>query len=320
MLHSQGQIIEAELANLPAGQTKTLNLEVTAGKSGTQACVVTAIADGIQTETAKSSVTLVEPMLTIKQTGPARCLVKGEPTYTIEMTNPGTATTDSVQLWAALPPGFDFLQATDGGAFLEANRAIGWRLPGLPAGTTKTVSLKLKAVAPTEGVIRTVAQTNAMNAEQGSVTNTGIITVENRTPSSTRGLEARTETIVKAEGVPALRFEVQDIEDPVEVGKEAVYEIRVFNQGTGPCTNVQIVADMAETTMAVGSTGLTNGKIAGQQIIFEPIAQFGVKAEAVFRVRVKGTQPGDFRFRVRMTCDQIRSPVIKEENTRFYKE
>lgn len=320
LLHSQGQIIEAELANLPAGQTKTLNLEVTAGKSGTQACVVTAIADGIQTETAKSSVTLVEPMLTIKQAGPARCLVKGEPTYTIELTNPGTATTDSVQLWAALPPGFDFLQATDGGAFLEANRAIGWRLPGLPAGTTKTVSLKLKAVAPTEGVIRTVAQTNAMNAEQGSVTNTGIITVENRTPSSTRGLEARTETIVKAEGVPALRFEVQDIEDPVEVGKEAVYEIRVVNQGTGPCTNVQIVADMAETTMAVGSTGPTNGKIAGQQIIFEPIAQFGVKAEAVFRVRVKGTQPGDFRFRVRMTCDQIRSPVIKEENTRFYKE
>ena len=320
LLHSQGQVIEAELANLPAGQTKTLNLEVTAGKSGTQACVVTAIADGIQTETAKSSVTLVEPMLTIKQAGPARCLVKGEPTYTIEMTNPGTATTDSVQLWAALPPGFDFLQATDGGAFLEANRAIGWRLPGLPAGTTKTVSLKLKAVAPTEGVIRTVAQTNATNAEQGSVTNTGIITVENRTPSNTRGLEARTETIVKAEGVPALRFEVQDIEDPVEVGKEAVYEIRVVNQGTGPCTNVQIVADMAETTMAVGSTGLTNGKIAGQQIIFEPIAQFGVKAEAVFRVRVKGTQPGDFRFRVRMTCDQIRSPVIKEENTRFYKE
>ena len=110
------------------------------------------------------------------------------------------------------------------------------------------------------------------------------------------------------------------LEDPVEVGKEAVYEIRVVNQGTGPCTNVQIVADMPETTMAVGSTGPTNGKIVGQQIIFEPIAQFGVKAEAVFRVRVKGTQPGDFRFRVRMTCDQIRSPVIKEENTRFYKE
>ena len=318
--HSQGQIIEAELANLPAGQSKTLNLEVTAGKSGTQACVVTAIADGTQTETAKSNVMLVEPMLAIKQAGPARCLVKAEPTYTIELTNPGTATTDAVQLWASLPVGFDFLQATDGGAFLEANRAIGWRLPGLPAGTTKTVSLKLKAVAPTEGVIRTVAQTSGMNAEQTNVTNTGVVAVENRTPVATRGLEARAETIVKAEGVPALRFEVQDIEDPVEVGKEAVYEIRVINQGTGPCTNVQIVADMPETTMAVGSTGPTNGKIAGQQIIFEPIAQFGVKAEAVYRVRVKGTQPGDYRFRVRMTCDQIRSPVVKEENTRFYKE
>jgi len=318
--HSQGQVIEAELANLPAGQSKVLNLEATAGKSGPQTCVVTAIADGMQAETAKANVSLIEPMLTVKQVGPTRCLVKAEPTYTIEMTNPGTAATDPIQVWASLPPGFDFLQATDGGAFLDANRAIGWRLPGLPAGASKTVSLKLKAVAPTEGVIRTVAQTSGANAEQANATTGAVVAVENRTPVPSRGLEARTETIVKAEGVPALRFEVIDVEDPVEVGKEAVYEIRVLNQGTGACTNVQIVADLPETTLAIGTTGPTNGKINGQQVVFEPIGQFGVKAEAVFRVRVKGTQPGDFRFRVRMTCDQIRSPVIKEENTRFYKE
>jgi hypothetical protein len=30
--------------------------------------------------------------------------------------------------------------------------------------------------------------------------------------------------------------------------------------------------------------------------------------------------PGDLRFRVRMACDQIKTPVVKEENTRFYKQ
>ena len=125
---------------------------------------------------------------------------------------------------------------------------------------------------------------------------------------------------MKAEGVPALRFEVTDIEDPIEVGKEAVYEVRVINQGTGPCTNVQIVADLGEGTTATGATGPTNPKQSGQQVMFEPIPEFGVKAEAVYRIRIRGDIPGDHRFRVRMGCDQIKTPVMKEENTRFYKQ
>lgn len=312
LTHVQGQVIEAELANLPAGQSKTMSLEVVAAKSGAQVCSITAVADGSQTEVAKASVNLVEPMLLIKQAGPSRCLVRGEPTYTIELSNPGTASTDPVQLWAALPPGIEFLTATDGGAFLDANRAVGWRLPGLAAGTTKTVTLKVRAVAPTEGAVRTVAQAVAPASD--------ITTVESRTPAA-KGLEARVETLVRADGVPALRFEVSDLEDPIEVGKEATYEIRVVNQGTGACTNVQIVAELAETTTVVGApAGPTAGKVVGQQITFEPIAQLAVKAEAVYRVRVKGSAPGDYRFRVKLVSSETRQATTKEENTRFYKE
>lgn len=312
LTHVQGQVIEAELANLPAGQSKTLSLEVVAGKSGPQVCSITAVADGSQTEVAKVGVNLVEPMLLIKQTGPSRYLVRSEPTYTIELSNPGTASTDPVELWAALPAGIDFLTATDGGAFLDANRAVGWRMPGLAAGTTKTVTFKVRAVAPTEGAVRTVAQAVAATGD--------IATVETRTPAA-KGLEARAETLVRAEGVPALRFEVSDLEDPIEVGKEATYEIRVVNQGTGVCTNVQIVAELADSTTVVGApTGPTVGKVVGQQITFEPIPQLGVKAEAVYRVRVKGSAAGDYRFRVKLVSNETRQATTKEENTRFYKE
>lgn len=313
LTHPQGQVIEAELKNLTAGETKTLTLEAVAGRPGAHGCTITALADGSPLETAKAAVTLVEPMLVVKQTGPAKCLVKGEPVFQIELSNPGTAPTDPVQLWAALPPGFDFIQASDGGQFQDPSRTVGWRLPAMAAGSTKIVSMRLKATAPADGLIRTIAQasTDAMP--------TGVVPAEAR--SGGRPLEARADTPIKAEGVPALRFEVADVEDPVEVGKEAVYEIRIMNQGTGPCTNVQIVADLAEGTVLAGQpAGPTGGRMAGQQMIFEPIPQFGVKAEAVYRVRVKGTVAGDLRFRVRLVCDQIKVPVVKEENTRFYKE
>lgn len=312
LAHPQGQVIEAELTALKAGETRTLSLEAIGLKSGTHACVLTAIADGSPVESAKASVTLVEPMLVAKQAGPAKCLVKAEPTYQIELSNPGTAATDPVQLWASLPAGFEFVSATDGGAFADGNRAVGWRLPGLPAGSSKVVTLKVRATAPSEGVIRTVAMAST-SAE--AVTPAGGIPTEAR---PVKGLEARAETPVKAEGVPAVRFEVVDLEDPIVVGGEAVYEVRVTNSGTGPCTNVQLVAELAEGTAAAGAAGPTNGRVTGQQITFDPIPTLGVKAEAVYKVRVKGSAAGDQRFRMKLSCDQIKTPIIKEENTRFY--
>jgi hypothetical protein len=215
-------------------------------------------------------------------------------------------------LWASLPTGFEFVSASDGGAFVDANRAVGWRLSGLPAGATKLVTLKVRAAAPTEGVIRTVAMTNQSADAVMPVSGT---TAE---PKTSKGLEARTETAVKAEGVPALRFEVVDLEDPIMVGAEAVYEVRVMNQGTGACTNVQLVAELAEGTTAAGAAGPTNGRVSGQQITFDPIPSLGVKGDAVYKVRVKGSAAGDQRFRMKLSCDQIRTPIIKEENTRFY--
>ncbi|HSQ56774.1 MAG TPA: hypothetical protein VLM40_13620, partial [Gemmata sp.] len=133
-------------------------------------------------------------------------------------------------------------------------------------------------------------------------------------------VEAKVETAIRAEGVAAVRFEVIDLDDPVEVGKEAVYEIRVMNQGTGPCTNVQLLAALGEGTVYTGSSGPTQVKAQGQHLVFEPIATLAVKGESVYRVKIRGNVAGDLRFRVQLTCDQVRTPVVKEESTRFFKE
>jgi uncharacterized repeat protein (TIGR01451 family) len=298
--HPAGNVIEAPLANLPAGQTKTLTLECMAAKAGSQQCSLTVFADTNPGETAKVNINLVEPQLAAKQTGPGRCLVKAEPVYQIDLTNPGSATTDPVTVWTTIPEGFEVVQASDGGAFVPTNKAVGWRLSGLAAGASKSLTLKLRSVAPTDAVVRTVVQT---------------------TPEGKgKGLEAKCETAVKSEGVAALRFEVIDLEDPVEVGKEAMYEIKVTNQGTGPCTSVTVVAELADGTQFGSATGPTTGRATGNMVTFDALAQLPVKGEAVFKVKVKGTQAGDTRFRVKVACDQIKTPASKEENTRFYKE
>ena len=313
LMHTQGPVIEADVVNLPAGGSRSLTLEVTAGKPGQQQCQLSAFIEGNAPETAKTTVTLVEPQLSVKQTGPTRCLVKGEPLYTIELANPGTATTDPLQVWTVVPEGFEFMQATDGGTFNAANKTVLWKLSGLAAGAGKSVTLRLRSASQADGVVRTVAQATATVDTPPAG---GVVAVA----AKGKSLEARAETAIKSEGVPALRFEVLGAEGLVEVGKEAVYDIRVSNQGTGPCSNVQLTAELAEGTAATKNDGPTLGRTSGQQILFDPIAQLGVKGEAVYRVRVKGTVAGDMRFRVKLTCDQVKSGVVKEENTRFYKD
>ncbi len=309
--HPQGEVIEAELQNLAAGASKPLTLEALANKPGQQLCSLTVWADGNPPETMKIGVALVEPQLVAKQTGPARCLVKAEPVYAIELTNPGTASTDPVTAWTVVPEGFEFVAASEGGTFAAANKSVMWKLPGLAANGSKTLTLKLRAVGPTDAVIRTVVQ-----AGVGEATTPGITQVAVKSKT----LEARAESPVKSEGVPALRFEVIGSEGAVEVGKEVTYEVKVSNPGTGACSNVQLIVELAESTTATDAKGPTVGRTTGQQILFDPIGSVGVKGEATYRVKVKGMQPGDMRFRVKMTSDQNRTAVVKEENTRFYKE
>lgn len=309
--HAQGNVIETELANLPSGESRTLTLRTLATKAGTQGLMLSVVADGNAAETARSTLSIVEPMLSVRMAGPTKCLVRSEPEFRIELSNPGTAATDPIVATAAIPEGFDFVSSSDSGSFQPSSRTVVWKLPALAASSTKELSLKLKATSIADGSVKVVAQSGGVEPESGIATASARVG---------RTLESKVEGVIKAEGVSALRFEVTDVEDPVEVGKEAIYEIRVLNQGTAPCTNVQIVATLADGTTATGANGPTQARGQGQQVTFDTLATLNMKQEAIFKVKVKGGIPGDQRFRVQVTCDQIRTPITKEESTRFVKE
>ena len=131
LLHPQGLKLEMAMASLPPGESKIIPLKVTAAKAGLHVCQVTVAAQGSQDATGKAAVNIVEPMLQVTQTGPAKCLVRGaEPVYEITLANPGTAATDPISLYAVLPEGFEYVQASDSAAYSATNRAIVWKMSG----------------------------------------------------------------------------------------------------------------------------------------------------------------------------------------------
>ncbi|MEX0711163.1 MAG: hypothetical protein WD278_02360 [Pirellulales bacterium] len=124
--------------------------------------------------------------------------------------------------------------------------------------------------------------------------------------------------MILIEGVAAILFQVVDVAVPMEVGGETTYEIRVVNQGSKAANNVEIVALLPAEMKPVGAEGPTRHELDGQQVRFAPLERLAPKADTTYRLRVQGLEPGDMRVRVQLLTDEIRTPVTKEESTRFY--
>lgn len=291
--HPQGSEIEAEIGTLGAGETRTLTLTTTAVKSGRQVNEVRVTADDNLQASAQAAVAVTGAALLLRKNGPQQSFLQRELEHTLEVVNSGDALATNVKLFDTLPAGLEFVSASDGGVYDKTTRRCDWTIGTLPPGQSRTVTIKMMAVKPGEWVNQALAQGD-------------------------RGLEAKAGNPVQVEGVPALMLEVVDLDDPVEVGHETVYEIRVVNQGNAACLNVRIVATVPEGLTPLGGEGPAPYRIQGQQVAFDPVAKLAGRADAVFKVKVKGARSGDWRFKVNLTCDQLGRPVYEEESTRVY--
>jgi uncharacterized repeat protein (TIGR01451 family) len=293
--HPQGSVVEAELGTLAPGDSRVIPLTTTAAKGGRQMAEVHATADGGMETSARSAVQLLEANLQVRRSGPSRCYLKSEVGFELELQNPGSAAANNVEIVDTLPAGLEFVSATEGGVYDAASRSVTWRLTALPPNGKHKLGYRVKAAGIGEQADRVVVRAE-------------------------RGLEAKAETTFNVEGIPALLLEVVDLDDPVEAGGDLTYEVRVVNQGSCPCTNIQITASVPDGLQARDASGPTGHRVQGSQVVFESLAKLATKADAVYRMKVRGLQPGDHRFKVQMTCDQLRQPVYKEESSRVYKD
>jgi uncharacterized repeat protein (TIGR01451 family) len=127
-----------------------------------------------------------------------------------------------------------------------------------------------------------------------------------------------TECLTKVAGIPAILLEVVDLEDPIEVGNQVTYEIRVTNQGSAVGTNLKWVCTLPESQEFVSGGGPTEVQGEGLTASAAALAALEPKAQVVWRVVVKAISAADARFKVDMTSDQFQRPVEEWEATSQY--
>ena len=288
--HSTGPKLTYEVGVVRPGQTRHLELSLTANEPGVVENTLVARGEGglLVKDTIKLEV--ISPRLQVGVKGPSKRYLERDATFTVNVANPGTAAARNVELVTMLPRGLKFLSTNNSGHYDQARHAIVWSLETLPAGEMGRAQFKARPIEMGQHIVKAQAKAD-------------------------RDLKSSQEHKLLVEGIAALYFGIVDQTDPIEVGGRTTYVLTVENQGSQAASNVRFVAELPTGMKPINGE---RGTIRDQRIFFEPIARLAPKAKTSFRIVVQGLTQGDHKIRVEMNSDDISSPVIKEESTRVY--
>jgi len=291
--HPAGQELEFEVGALRPGESKSIELVMKAEQAGQYENVFVIRGDGDLAVQDRAPIEIVAPSLQVAVTGPKKRFVERQATHAITISNPGTAAAKDVDVVAYLPRGFKFVSADHQGQYDSRQHAVVWGLEELPPAATGSVSVTTLPIEAGEQKLR----------------------VEGR---STGGLTANFEQLVLVDAIAELPFTISDLADPIEVGSETTYEIRLSNRGAKDATNVSVAVAFPTDLKPLSGEGSARGTVEGQRVEFAPIARIAPGAEIVLKVHAQGLRAGDHRIAVSLTSDEQQQPVTREESTRVY--
>ena len=293
LVHLAGSALEYEVGTLRPREEKKLQLILKADKARVVKNVLRARADAGLQASSESTLEVVAPDLQVAIGGPKTRYLERQVTYEIAVANPGTATAYDIQLVTILPRGLKFVSADNKGSYDPRQHAVYWSLAELPAQDQGSVKFTALPVETGEQKLRLEGTGNL-------------------------GLQTEYEHITTVEALTELAFTVQDTQDPIEVGADTTYEVRVVNNGNKAATNVQLAAVFPPALTPLRGDGPTKVVVEGQQVMIVPIDKIAGRDEVVYRIAAKGTGAGDHIIAVQIISDEVPTPVVKQESTKVY--
>lgn len=291
--HSRGSRLLLDLGALNPGESRPVRLALAAISGGRHVIEVKAHADGDIVQAAASEVMVVAPRLKADIQGPGLRYLGRRAVYTLSVLNDGSASTENVRVMHKIPEGFEYISSDKGATYSAANRMLSWYVGTLNTGETAQALVTLEAKAPG-------AATHFIRA------------------TSEHGVVADAQATTQVEGTPSLVVEITDLNDPVEIGIETGYEIRVKNEGSAEAEGVALTCEMPMGARFVSAAGAVDHVAQGQMIEFRPVGRIAPGETVKYQVLIRGEAAGNLRFRTHLTSASITDPLTSEEVTKFY--
>lgn len=238
-----------------------------------------------------------EALLSLTIDGPKKQYANLATRYFVTAKNIGRAAATNLLVDFTPSDKTDFVNASDDGKFLAGK--VAWLLGNLDAGASRSVVVTVQPKASGE-------------------------LCHQATALADKNVKAQARFCTYFSGISAINIELKDRSDPIEIGTKTSYHITLINQGTAPLTNIRVravIPDGLALTQARGPADNRLGEPApgGQVLVYDVLPSLAEGDRKTYEVFVQGMKPGDFRFRVQMSADQLEAgPVLEEESTRVY--
>ncbi|MEI8019539.1 MAG: hypothetical protein WCH39_15140 [Schlesneria sp.] len=275
------------------GETRSYRLGLTAAKGGPQSVTVVATSSSEASSTDLVEFNVVAPSLKIAVEGPSLRYKGRNAKYTMTVTNDGSLVNSNIRVSQVVSDGFKFVAADHGGKYDPSINTIQWFINRLAPGESTQVACELNSL------------------KLGDFTQTVQVV-------SDSGVQADAQIETRVDGIASLTLELVDLDDPVEVGSETGYEIRVKNEGSKAATGVVVACDLPNGMQFLSAKAPVDQVIEGRQLFFNPIDQIAPGSQVTFRVQMKVTKEGSHRMKARLSGGGLQEPMLLEEVTRAY--
>jgi uncharacterized repeat protein (TIGR01451 family) len=281
-----------EAGNLGPNQSREFSIELRPTRTGKYTSkAVASSTSGLRAESNETTTVISLPVLSISKTGPEKLYIGRPVTYEIIVSNVSEVPARDTVVEDTIPEGMTAVKATAGAKLTDSK--LVWELGTLAPNSSVVLRISYTPTKP--GTLMNGATATAYCAD---------------------AVTASVKTVVT--GIPAVMLEVVDLEDPVRIGNRATYMISVTNQGSATSTNIRIACILENNVQYISSAGATASSVVGDTVRFLPLGSLAPKDKAIWRVVVAAVRPGDVRFKVIMTSDELTRPVEESEATHLY--
>ncbi|MCA9051099.1 MAG: OmcB family cysteine-rich outer membrane protein, partial [Planctomycetaceae bacterium] len=292
LTHPEGQDLEYEITELPAGDVRQIELSVVAVKDGVFSNSALVTGPGDTQAQGAAEIRIIGSQLTVERMGPARRYVGRSGQYRNIVTNDTNFDATNAWVYERVPQGMSFVSAGQGGVYDNATRTISWPIDRLGPGQQAVLDVEL--VAEVAQDMETVVE-----VVEGA------------------GYRAQARHTVAIEDIHNVSADVSRISGPVSVGERFGFQISIDNRGTAVATDVSVSITVPKEieVIAAGAGSISGRMRPGNVVQYSTVVRIQPDEKVVFPLTLRGSRAAsNVAIVARMTYAEMKEPLVVSES------
>ena len=282
--HPEGELIEATLGDIPAGQTKSIRLETLAVENGKFSQNIQVASTNGEKKLYQSDISVSDGQINLQWKKSWEDTAKGELEMILEA-KIESIKTGQIQfaIQTVVPEGLEIVGSNPQARYESTdstNKLLVWNNPQVTAGKW-SAKLRLKAIKPGDW------QLNAKASMENSADTSSMF-------------------LVRIEGTSEIQGLFQNASLKANLGSESEIRFSLKNSGSIDLKNTSVRFLFPDGIVPLAWNGPTIAGLDGQNLNFDDLPVLGSRADKTYSVNLKGLSPGEFRIIVEYGMGNIK--------------